>query len=162
MKNTLKITKVLSASGIIVGAFFLSAFASTFTAPTNSPPGDNTPVPLNVGSTPQSRSGSLQINSNFAVAGKYLQVVKNFMYSVGTPGVGKILTSIDSNGTAQWSTALGATENSQNKYIVQSPTKPISDATCPDGYALVGFNLYDAGSGAYSYLGSLYCQKILP
>lgn len=57
---------------IILGSAILAVFtysAIAFTEPTQSPPQGNVPPPINIGSTAQTKSGSLTINNAFTVGG---------------------------------------------------------------------------------------------
>lgn len=94
----------------------------------------------------------------------------------GTPGVGKVLTS-DANGVGTWQTSasgggsssiqLGPIVEYKNKIIVENPwgsgtvtAQQIRDSSCPDGYVMVGLNLYNMGQN-FSNKGSLYCREIV-
>ncbi len=60
--NTSITARIVTLSGLFIGAVALSAFATTtWTAPTALPPGSNVDQPLNVGSSPQVKLGSLDI-----------------------------------------------------------------------------------------------------
>lgn len=64
-----RITRVATVSGLILGAFALSAFAGTWTAPTAPPPGGNPDAPINVGYDVQTKQGGIILNSLDATVG---------------------------------------------------------------------------------------------
>ncbi len=83
MKNTTSITaRIVTLSGLFVGALALSAFATTtWTAPTATAPGGNVDQPINVGSSPQIKLGSLDIVASGLANGL---IVENGNVGVGT------------------------------------------------------------------------------
>lgn len=58
MKVTRSIIPLIALCAVLVGY----SYTDSWTAPTAAPPGNNTPAPLNVGSTQQTKNGSLIIN----------------------------------------------------------------------------------------------------
>jgi hypothetical protein len=122
MKTTNLINRVASVTGLILGAFALSALAAgVWTAPPSGtvPPNNNTEAPLNVGSDHQNKVGSLTVNTNTVSPDPYgLDVfgISRFFGNVeigtgaspktikivdGNEDDGKVLTS-DENGVASW------------------------------------------------------------
>lgn len=71
-----------------------------WTSPTAIPPKANVPAPINTGTTPQAKKGSLGIDGNFAVFGNAAFTGKVRIVD-GTQGAGRVLTS-DANGVASW------------------------------------------------------------
>jgi hypothetical protein len=68
---------------IVIGAIFLAnGLILAWTSPTASPPGSNVPAPLNTGSTGQSKSGGLILNTGGAATG--------LIVSQGNVGIGTI------------------------------------------------------------------------
>lgn len=61
--TTSRLARIASLTGIMLGAFALSALAGTWTAPTNSPPDGNVDAPINIGYGPQTKQGGVIINS---------------------------------------------------------------------------------------------------
>ena len=55
-KNILN--KIVSVTGLALGAFALSALAGSWTAPTQAPPSGNADAPINVGTSPQHKVGT--------------------------------------------------------------------------------------------------------
>jgi len=97
MKKTKKLTnQTLSsytqpAKGIILGlliVFGISYAMAAWTGPTQAPPGGNTSAPLNVGSTGQSKSGGLILNTGGATNGL---IVQNGNVGIGTTNPGSLL-----------------------------------------------------------------------
>ncbi len=68
-KNTPLIARIASITGLLLGAFALSAIAGTWTAAPCSPPGCNTSAPINVGNDYQTKSGGLAADSFTALHG---------------------------------------------------------------------------------------------
>jgi len=66
MKNFL--TQALP--GIIIATFLISAIIYAWTEPTSAPPSGNVAAPINVGSTPQTKAGSLGIGEDLIVGGR--------------------------------------------------------------------------------------------
>jgi hypothetical protein len=60
LKESLKIVLLASIAILFVVGV---TFAQTWTSPPSSPPNNNTPAPINVGSTAQTKSGNLNIGS---------------------------------------------------------------------------------------------------
>lgn len=58
-KNILN--KIVSVTGLALGAFALSALAGSWSAPTLPPPSGNTDAPINVGTSPQHKAGTLAL-----------------------------------------------------------------------------------------------------
>ena len=80
--NTSIVARIATLSGLFVGAVVLSAFAATtWTAPTATPPGNNVDQPINVGSSPQIKLGSLDIVASGLANGL---LVENGNVGVGT------------------------------------------------------------------------------
>ena len=83
MKHTTSITaRIVTLSGLFVGALALSAFATTtWTAPTATPPGNNVDQPLNVGASAQTKIGNLDIQASGL---QYGLIVENGNVGFGT------------------------------------------------------------------------------
>ena len=85
MKNTTSITaRIITLSGLFVGALAISAFATTtWTAPGAgcTPPNCNVDQPLNVGSSPQIKLGNLDIVASGLANGL---IVENGNVGIGT------------------------------------------------------------------------------
>lgn len=81
---------------MIIGFGVSYAFAASgWQDPTQSPPGGNTPAPVNVGTVDQIKEAGLSLDK--------LAVFGQVVIQDGTQGVGKVLTS-DTNGIAAWKT----------------------------------------------------------
>lgn len=93
MKSTL--ARIATLSGLILGAFAVSAVAATWTPPPSAPPTGNPDAPVNVGSATQTKLGWLGVRGLIAT---------DFTLATGTPAAGKVLTAIDSLGNAAWQT----------------------------------------------------------
>ncbi len=67
-----KIRRTLSQVALVAVALLFSvgiqALAASWAGPTAAPPGNNTPAPLNVGSTGQTKAGPLVVNSSGSVS----------------------------------------------------------------------------------------------
>ncbi len=59
MKNTLALIPLIVCFSLLTGYNFMSA---QWSAPTATPPGNNTAAPVNVGATTQAKSGNLAVN----------------------------------------------------------------------------------------------------
>ena len=72
MKN---LRRILSQAALIIGtlifAIGLQAYAQTYTAPTASPPNGNAQAPLDTGSSPNTKSGPLQVNGFANIGASY-------------------------------------------------------------------------------------------
>jgi hypothetical protein len=96
MKSTF--ARVATLSGLVLGAFAMSALAGTWTAPTATPPAGNVDAPVNIGAITQTKLGWLGVRGLIAT---------DFTLATGTPVAGQVLTAIDSLGTAAWATPTG-------------------------------------------------------
>lgn len=101
----------------LIGVFLLAQVVFGFAEPVQAPPNGNAPAPLNVGSSIQSKTGGLILNTGGAAYGLIVQlgnmgigvanptakleVAGQVKITGGSPGSGKILTS-DSAGLASW------------------------------------------------------------
>jgi hypothetical protein len=103
MKSTL--SRIAIVSGLVLGAFTLSALAGTWTAPTAPAPGGNPDAPINVGAITQSKLGWLGVKG---------LVATDLTLATGTPAAGMVLTAIDSLGNAKWQTPSGGGEGGGN------------------------------------------------
>jgi hypothetical protein len=162
MKTTSTITRILSACAVVMGGFALSVLGA-WTAPTTPAPGGNISTPINATSSVQQNiASSLQINNNLGVAGDVV-VSGNLIIATGTPLVGKMASS-DAAGNIKWA-GLGPV-TTFTKLVVESPKgygatqSQISGSSCPTGYVLVGFNIWNLGD-SYAFAASLYCRKLL-
>ena len=105
---TYKLRTFSSSIGIFIGSLLfslaLSAFASTtWTPPSTLPPNGNVDVPLNVGTTNQTKTGgSIQINGGFGIAGGPFVYVP----TGATPTAGQVLTAdATTPGKVVWANA---------------------------------------------------------
>lgn len=163
MKNiNNQIKKVVAITGIMIGGFALSVLAqSTFTEPTQQPPGGNIAAPVNVGDNFQIKSGKLALGtlktysqeSNrpfldvsgigmFDALGVVQDLVvgekisaKNLQISDGSPVAGKILTAIDNSGNMAWKTL---SENPGSSIKVTTPKTLTSSGSATQSVELLG------------------------
>ncbi len=81
----MNLRRILSQAALIIGtlvfAIGLQAYAQTYTAPTTGPTGGNAQAPLDTGSSPNTKSGPIQVNG-FANIGA--------SYFVGNVGIGTL------------------------------------------------------------------------
>lgn len=103
-KKIIPLTLVLF--GFLIGASALSALAQTWTAPSSgcTPPNCNTPTPLNVSATEQIKLGSLILNSTTQSPAEVGLTVFGKIKIPDGAAAGKVLTSVDSSGKAEWRT----------------------------------------------------------
>ncbi len=117
MEKTKSFALIIAVLALSLGAVYL---ALGFTEPSVAPPAGNVPAPLNVGSSGQSKSGGLILNTGGAAYGLIvdkgnvgigtpsptvkLEVAGQVKITGGAPGTGKVLTS-DASGLASWQTA---------------------------------------------------------
>lgn len=101
----------------VVLAAGVQVSAQTWTAPVSSPPSNNTPAPLNVGASGQTKDGGLVLghtlsNSPTGCGGGPCIALRiengKLKITDGSQAVGKVLTS-DATGLATWSDAPGGT-----------------------------------------------------
>lgn len=136
MENFSKHLKTFLAGLVIfAGALVVSAQATTWTGPRAAAPGQNTPAPLNVGVVDQSKAAGLALNR--------LLVNGQVRIDDGTAAVGKVLTSLDDQGTAEWA-AVGASGSAGLEYKTNTtstgvPSSNIKEvtATCSVGKRVV-------------------------
>src|SRR3989344_6826871 len=93
------------AKGIVLGLVLVvaGAYIYAWTGPTNTPPQDNVPAPLNVSSITQVKAGALGIGGVTPSTANniFLDVNGKIKIRGGSPGTDKILRSNDS-GTGDW------------------------------------------------------------
>lgn len=114
------------------------SYAFAWTGPTTTPPGNNVSAPINVGYNSQSKSGQLILNA--ATSSPYATGLLAFGESVfdsngsgqpaiqindGTAQPGYVLTSTDTNGTAEWA-AASSTGGSSGTIVYTTPTALVS------------------------------------
>ncbi len=109
--------KIILLAGILVGG---AAYVKAWTGPTLSPPNGNISAPLNVGSSTQTKLGSLIVNAATPIQNAIgLTVFGNSIFNGnlqilnGTQGSGKVLTS-DASGNTTWTatSSLGISSGS--------------------------------------------------
>lgn len=83
---------------IVAGVGYVYSAASNWTPPGCTPPGCNKEEPINVGSDPQTKAGTLIINNT-------LKTNDLFVKTGTLPAVGQILTAADTDGKVKWSPA---------------------------------------------------------
>ena len=108
------LARIASFTGIAVGAFAFVAVASTWTAPSATPPGNNVPAPINVGPNTDSSGNPLtQVKSDGLVMQGLLALSTLQFNPGGASNVapGSTLTASDANGDVQW-TATASCSNS--------------------------------------------------
>ena len=89
MKQSTSITaRIVTLTGLFIGAVALSAFAATtWTAPGSTPPGGNVDQPINVGVAGQTKTGWLDIEGLYTdgvTANAYGLIVENGNVGIGT------------------------------------------------------------------------------
>ena len=128
-------TKILQNIKVIILAIIIVigvGYVMAWTSPPANPPSNNVAAPINASTSPQSKAGPLSLGTtNPPTTGSILDVIGNIatqglsvngasifngqvQVRSGTPGLGKVLTAIDANGTMVW-------QNPPNS----SPIKPI-------------------------------------
>ncbi len=136
MKQLLDSAKIIILSALlIIGAASLKAW----TGPSQAAPNGNTPAPLNIGSTVQTKLGSLIINAATPIQNAIgLTVFGSVTIADGTQGAGKVLTSDDS-GNASWQQ-------------VGSSSAGILGQACGNGEFVKGFDS----------TGDIICDFVIP
>ncbi len=140
MEKTKSFALIIAVLALSLGAVYL---ALGFTEPSVAPPAGNVPAPLNVGSSGQSKSGGLILNTGGAAyglivdkgnvgigtpnPGAKLEVAGQVKITGGVPGAGKVLTS-NASGLATWETISGATYSFGGIY--RESTDSCSEPTC--------------------------------
>ena len=104
-KDFLKTTIAVSLA--FVFAIGLSVVNAGWTAPQSSPPTCNVndpgcDTPLNVSSFFQKKTGALEIGGGLAITNGNLYLKGTTTIAGGSPGIGKVLTSVDASGNAEW------------------------------------------------------------
>jgi hypothetical protein len=161
----MNIKRIISSVGIGAGAIIIGlgvqyALANWSPAPPN-PPSNNTPAPINVGTSPQAKNGSLSLGTSVATSTipldvegiGYLQalivgknVAKTFQYLDGNQGPGKVLTS-DANGNASWQAGAGSSSSANISYI------SLSGNNSGNNTGIVA-NVSTLSAGTYTFSGS--------
>ena len=151
------------AVGVILGASALSAMARTWTAPSALPPNGNVDAPINAGVAWQGKAGYLSVGTTSQISGQpsfyvngvglfdSLGVVGNFVIATGTPGTGKVLTSLNTGGLVTWTatSSLGITGGASGvSQIIAGSNVSISPSS---GTGAVTIN--SSGSGAQGPAG---------
>ncbi len=186
--STIKI--ILLALILSAGLQFVAAQSTSncggdtwMSAPSN-PPSGNCAAPLNVtASSPsgyQEKLGALWVNGNPTnpnAVGFYVRTGASWFNGPlkimdGTQGEGKILMS-DADGNTSWVDMESANTDipfqpveAYTRNVVESPNNAVGSAaeivssTCPEGYFMVGFNIYDAGD-SFGHGAALYCRELV-
>lgn len=144
MKISPNINKVAVFTGLLLGAFAISALAD-WSAPLSAPPTCTSgqpgcDAPLNVGGSAQAKSGALGLNETVSqiLTGSTLDVngtasankllAKYLQITGGTLAAGNVLTS-DANGNATWQTPTGGGSSSGVSQITAGTNITISPTT---------------------------------
>ena len=148
----MNLRRILSQAALVIGtlvfAIGLQAYAQTYTAPTASPPTGNAQAPLDTGSSPNIKSGPLQVNGFANIGASYFG---------GNVGIGTInpqgTLDVENSGGTQASICLNGICTTSVKYVTTSMEvqgQPVCDpgdngnssgssvATCPAGWLLTG------------------------
>ena len=162
MKKYPFVSKIATITGLALGAFALSALATgTWTAPSAPAPGGNVDAPINVGGTPQYKTGALGIGAGtIAPASKaLLQVfgagiietlgVTNLYVVSGEQTAGNVLT-LDGGGKAVWAKPTGGSVASPAGSQVFNST---GTWTVPAGVTVATFEVWGGGGGGASNHG---------
>ncbi|GEM_PF-6758688 len=128
---------------IIVGVLFSFGIGFVFAqwaGPTESPFGGNTPAPVNVGDSTQTKTGTLWVDTFLATAGGFFaQGPAEFGGTItiggGEPGAGKVLVAEDSAGAAVWS---GVESFSCQRRSGISSNSSTASVSCVPGEILTG------------------------
>jgi hypothetical protein len=112
-KNILN--KIVSVTGLALGAFTLSALAGSWTAPTQAPPSGNADAPINVGTSPQHKAGTLALGkSSDALSGLVMDIN-------GAIGAVNLITTGDV--TVGGNLGVGTASPSKKLEVVGGPIK---------------------------------------
>lgn len=146
--NFMQTIKVIALA--LVLAFGVQyAVAQTWVGPSGSPPGNNTPAPLNVGSLGQIKTGGVTLGSGLTAAGVALNVPNGkVMLKLPTPPtVGQVLTAQDTSGTLGWTTpaAGGGGGTNNNFYNNGALVSSFQNVNALSGGGLVFSNTGPAG-----------------
>ncbi len=144
----MNLRRILSQAALVIGtlvfAIGLQAYAQTYTAPTASPPTGNAQAPLDTGSSPNIKSGPLQVNGFANIGASYFG---------GNVGIGTInpqgTLDVENSGGTQASICLNgictttsiaspALVTNHIEILGQKVCNSDSVATCPAGWLLTG------------------------
>ena len=142
-----------SILAIVIGlalAAGISFAETTWIGPTDNPPDDNTPAPINVGAGTQYKSGALGVGGLFqADSASTFAGLATFstMKITSGAGAGKVLTS-DSSGNASWK-SLGALPVTSGGGIPDNMRIFDSNGTwvVPDGVTKIMIEAWGGGGG---------------
>ena len=116
------LNRIAAITGLALGGFALSVLASTWSAPTQSPPNGNVAAPINVGSTEQTRFGILNIGNSASPTG-------NILLRVFGTGVINSLSSANITTTNEMATNLTTTNLKVTGGAVAAGNVLVSDAS---------------------------------
>ena len=104
-----KRSALIALSGALVGSALSSMVALAWTGPTGTPPSNNVPAPINVGSTNQVKSANIAVNGLAVFGNSLLQASSylNWGVTAGTSGYG----IRDNAGTLEFKASAGLWQN---------------------------------------------------
>jgi hypothetical protein len=141
MKNEKFIKRVASVTGLLLGAFVLSAVAGTWTAPASTPPNGNVDAPLNVGIDTQTKNGTI-----------YLKGLAVNPTGTANITVGSVLTATNADGTVGWTSPNTSGSGSIPSNLTIFTTS--GTWTAPAGVTRVRVRVWGGGGGGGSYWGT--------
>lgn len=141
-----KITQNIKAIilGLVLTLGLSYVGAQTSFGPGCAPPGCNAPVPLNVESNAQTKSGTLTVGG-LGIVGDFA-----FLPTGVTPTAGQVLSAVNSQGKVAW-TSLGAS----SYYQVEAQTNLTSiTAQCNSGDTVIGGGIELLNNGSQEVASS--------
>jgi hypothetical protein len=143
MKNFKHIKRIASVTGLLLGAFVLSAAAAgVWTPPTNTPPNGNVDAPVNVGDTGQAKTGLLGL--------------KSFLFNptgVANIPVGSVLTATNADGTVGW-TNPETSDSSAGAKVTFGPYNTISLPVSTAGATTTVTGISSSAVGIVGFINS--------
>jgi hypothetical protein len=143
-------------SGVVVGAIFFSLVASAWTGAPSSPPSNNVPAPINVGSVSQTKNGNLGVNG-LTVSGNTLLATStylNFGSISGSSGYGiwdnNGVLSFKNNG-GSWQTIQSTVASLVGTGGLTTPYLPTYAGWASQGTGSGGAAIYN-DNGSYKTL----------